>query len=210
MKARKKRVVLLNSVPREEAERRERERQEQAAGAGATRLPLQPPRPLRRRANCRRQHRRLQPAFVPRIVSTGRVNPRPQPKAPPPPQREGSPAAAAAAAAQPQPQARSSRASHAARRTTAQPRVPAAPGARGADPLRASGVACRWRCQLALQEEKAPAARSRSSSPGAEGRHAFEMPTAPVVREVSRSARPSLWPSSRRRWPSRPTKSSRC
>ena len=46
-------------------------------------------------------------------------------------------------------------------------------------------------------------------SAGAEGRHGFEMPTAPVVRE-SASARPSRSQNWRRRWRSRRTRSSRC
>src|SRR4051794_14128677 len=78
---------------REEAERRERERQDQlqaqANKAGgvvvepsAAAPPVPPPPPA-------------QPTFVPRIVSSGRVNPRPQQKAPPPAQARGAPPAQA-------------------------------------------------------------------------------------------------------------------
>src|SRR5438552_3117647 len=73
---------------RDEAERRERERQEQlqaqankAATTSTAPAPseLTPPPPAPP----------AQPTFVPRIVSTGRVNPRPHPKAAPPAQARG-------------------------------------------------------------------------------------------------------------------------
>jgi len=70
------------------------------------------------------------------------------------------------------------------------------------------------RQELHVTEMSARATR-RSAAPrrdrwqaSAEGRHGFEMPTAPLVHE-SASVRPSRWRSWRRRWPSRPTRSSR-
>jgi translation initiation factor IF-2 len=159
---------------REDAERREREREEQqqaqlkraaepvrkgsgataAAPAEAAAPPVPPP-----------------PAFVPRIVSTGRVQsqPRPQPKAPerpqaraPEPQQQKAPPAAAA----PPP-----------------PPVPAtddkgAPTRYGRQELHVAG-------DVSSRYKKKRRTKSRPTSSGAEGRHAFEMPTAPVVREVS-------------------------
>jgi translation initiation factor IF-2 len=162
---------------REEAERRERERQEQlqaqankaaaAAVAPATSAPQQPAPPPPP----------AQPTFVPRIVSTGRVNPRPQQKAPPPPQAKGG-------QQQSRPQAQTQAAAPAAPAAQEQPRRPAAPG--GAEPTRygrqelhvAGDVSSRYK-------KKKRGSKMRMSSPSTEGRHAFEMPTAPVVREVS-------------------------
>jgi len=162
---------------REEAERRERERQEQlqaqankaaaaavAPAAAAPQQPASPPPPA-------------QPAFVPRIVSTGRVNPRPQQKAPPPAQAKGG-------QQQSRPQAQTQAAAPPAPAAQEQPRRPAAPG--GAEPTRygrqelhvAGDVSSRYK-------KKKRGSKMRMSSPSTEGRHAFEMPTAPVVREVS-------------------------
>ena len=163
---------------REEAERRERERQEQlqaqankaaaaavAPAAAAPQQPASPPPPA-------------QPAFVPRIVSTGRVNPRPQQKASPPPQAKGG-------QQQSRPQAQTQAAAPPAPAAQEQPRRPAAaPG--GAEPTRygrqelhvAGDVSSRYK-------KKKRGSKMRMSSPSTEGRHAFEMPTAPVVREVS-------------------------
>ncbi len=154
---------------REEAERREREREEQAQEAQLKRAheaqkkvpatpapPESPPAPP------------AAPAFVPRIVSTGRIQTqRPQPKAAEP----AAPQAKAAPPAQP-------------------PAVPAAvapaPGAArdrdnatryGRQELHVAG-------DVSSRYKKKRRTKSRPTSPGAEGRHAFEMPTAPVVREV--------------------------
>ena len=164
---------------REEAERRERERQEQlqaqankaAAAAVAPTAPAPqpaaPPPPP-------------QPTFVPRIVSTGRVNPRPQQKAPPPPQGKGG-----QQQSRPQAQTQTQAAAPPAPAAQEQPRRPAAaPG--GAEPTRygrqelhvAGDVSSRYK-------KKKRGSKMRMSSPSTEGRHAFEMPTAPVVREVS-------------------------
>jgi len=162
---------------REEAERRERERQEQlqaqankaaaAAVAPATPAPQQPASPPPP----------AQPTFVPRIVSTGRVNPRPQQKAPPPSQQKGG-------QQQSRPQAQTQAAAPPAPAAQEQPRRPAAPA--GAEPTRygrqelhvAGDVSSRYK-------KKKRGSKMRMSSPSTEGRHAFEMPTAPVVREVS-------------------------
>src|SRR3954470_13608780 len=163
---------------REEPERRERERQEQlqaqankpavAAVAPATATPAPqpaaPPPPP-------------QSTFVPRIVSTGRVNPRPLQKAPPPPQARGG-------QQQSRPQAQTQAAAPSAPAAQEQPRRPAAPA--GTEPTRygrqelhvAGDVSSRYK-------KKKRGSKMRMSSPSTEGRHAFEMPTAPVVREVS-------------------------
>jgi translation initiation factor IF-2 len=174
---------------REDAERRELERQEQlkaqtarpAAAAGATTTakgaataapaeaaPPPPPAP---------------PAFVPRIVSTGRVqsHPRPQPnKAPPaqarggqqPQQQRGQPQAAALASAPPSQQ-----------QQKGAPAVAAAPAADGA-PTRYGRQELHVAGDVSSRYKKKRRTKSRPTSSGSEGRHAFEMPTAPVVREV--------------------------
>jgi translation initiation factor IF-2 len=167
---------------REDAERREREREEQqqaqlkraaepvrkgsgataAAPAEAAAPPVPPP-----------------PAFVPRIVSTGRVQsqPRPQPKAPERPQ----------ARAPERPQARAPE--------PQQQKAPPAAGAPPPPPVPATddkGAPTRYGRQelhvagdVSSRYKKKRRTKSRPTSSGAEGRHAFEMPTAPVVREVS-------------------------
>jgi translation initiation factor IF-2 len=177
---------------REEAERRERERLEQlqaqankpaaiAAAPGDTARkgapaavaapaePAVPPPPP-------------PPAFVPRIVSTGRVqsHPRPQPnKAPPaqakgaPPQQQRGQPQAAVAAAPPPPQQQQKGA----------PAVAAAPAADGA-PTRYGRQELHVAGDVSSRYKKKRRTKSRPTSSGSEGRHAFEMPTAPVVREV--------------------------
>jgi len=170
---------------REEAERRERERQEQlqaqankaaaAVAPAATPAPQQPASPPPP----------AQPTFVPRIVSTGRVNPRPQQKAPPPSQQKApAPSHQKGGQQQSRPQAQTQAAAPPAPAAQEQPRRPAAPGA--AEPTRygrqelhvAGDVSSRYK-------KKKRGSKMRMSSPSTEGRHAFEMPTAPVVREVS-------------------------
>ncbi|HWM65328.1 MAG TPA: translation initiation factor IF-2 N-terminal domain-containing protein, partial [Steroidobacteraceae bacterium] len=175
---------------REDAERRELERQEQlkvqasrpAAAAGATARgaataapaeaappPPAPPAP---------------PAFVPRIVSTGRVqsHPRSQPnKAPPtqakggqqPQQQQRGQPQAAAPASPPPPQQQQKGA----------PAVAAAPAADGA-PTRYGRQELHVAGDVSSRYKKKRRTKSRPTSSGSEGRHAFEMPTAPVVREV--------------------------
>jgi translation initiation factor IF-2 len=181
---------LAEQRAREEAERREREREEQAQaqlkratepavagrkGAPATAAAAQaepaapPPPPV--------------PTFVPRIVSTGRVQsqPRPQPKAPEPPQRAQQPSQRA----QQQPPQRAQQPSQKAPPVAAvAPSPPLAPGV-------ADGAATRYGRQelhvagdVSSRYKKKRRTKSRPTSAGPEGRHAFEMPTAPVVREV--------------------------
>jgi translation initiation factor IF-2 len=155
---------------REEAERRDRERQEQlqaqvnkvAAPATSPTVsqPTPPPPPA-------------QPAFVPRIVSTGRVNPRPQQKAPPVQAKGGhqQPSKAPPQAAQP-----------ASPPALEQPRRAApgdnAPTRYGRQELHVAG-------DVSSRYKKKRRSKARPTSSGSEGRHAFEMPTAPVVREVA-------------------------
>jgi translation initiation factor IF-2 len=181
---------LAEQRAREEAERREREREEQAqaqlkraaepavagrkgAPATAAAAPAEPaappPPPV--------------PTFVPRIVSTGRVQsqPRPQPKAPEPPQRAQQPSQRA----QQQPPQRAQQPSQKAPPVAAvAPSPPLAPGV-------ADGAATRYGRQelhvagdVSSRYKKKRRTKSRPTSAGPEGRHAFEMPTAPVVREV--------------------------
>ncbi|HEV7446640.1 MAG TPA: translation initiation factor IF-2 [Steroidobacteraceae bacterium] len=181
---------LAEQRAREEAERREREREEQAqaqlkraaepavagrkgAPATAAAAPAEPaappPPPV--------------PTFVPRIVSTGRVQsqPRPQPKAPEPPQRAQQPSQRA----QQQPPQRAQQPSQKAPPVAAvAPSPPLAPGV-------ADGAATRYGRQelhvagdVSSRYKKKRRTKSRPTSSGPEGRHAFEMPTAPVVREV--------------------------
>jgi translation initiation factor IF-2 len=173
---------------REEAERREREREEQAQaqlkrapepavagrkGAPATPAvapaePAAPPVPPA-------------PAFVPRIVSTGRVQsqPRPQPRAPEPQQRAPQAAQKGAQAPQKAPQA-PQKAPLAA--------VAAPPPAAGAVDDKGATRYGRQELHVAgdvsSRYKKKRRTKSRPTSAGPEGRHAFEMPTAPVVREV--------------------------
>jgi translation initiation factor IF-2 len=168
---------------REEAERRDREREEQAqlkraaepaapagrkgapatAAAAAPAEPAAPPPPPA-------------PTFVPRIVSTGRVQsqPRPQPKAPEAPQRAQQPSQKG-----PQP---SQKAPPVAAVAAAPSPAPAAVDDKGAtrygrQELHVAG-------DVSSRYKKKRRTKSRPTSPGPEGRHAFEMPTAPVVREV--------------------------
>jgi translation initiation factor IF-2 len=179
---------LAEQRAREEAERREREREEQAQaqlkrvaepavagrkGAPATPAaapaePAAPPVPAA-------------PAFVPRIVSTGRVQsqPRPQQRAPEPQQRAPQASQKAPQAPQKGPQALQKAPAVAA----APP--PPAPGAvddkgatrYGRQELHVAG-------DISSRYKKKRRTKSRPTSAGPEGRHAFEMPTAPVVREV--------------------------
>jgi translation initiation factor IF-2 len=172
---------LAEQRAREDAERREREREEQllaqarpaadvARKGGSAPAAAEPVPPA-------------QPAFVPRIVSTGRVqsHPRPQqkssaPQQKAPPQQQHS---------QPQVQ------QHTQQRATAaaapqQPHSPPpalAPAADGA-PTRYGRQELHVAGDVSSRYKKKRRAKSRPTSSGAEGRHAFEMPTAPVVREV--------------------------
>jgi translation initiation factor IF-2 len=185
---------------REEAERRERERQEQleaqankAAAAAAATSPSEPTPPAPPAAP-------QQPAFVPRIVSTGRVNPRPRPNLPPiqggnrqqpqqsrggahPPQSGAAPAPSQAAQQQ-QPAAQE------------QPRRPAAPvdnnrrpgaPAPGGDPAvtRYGRQELHVAGDVSSRYKKKKRGSKMRPTGGSEGRHAFEMPTAPVIREVT-------------------------
>ena len=56
---------------------------------------------------------------------------------------------------------------------------------------------------------RSPRARAARRRVGVEPRHGFELPTAPVVREVAIGETITVAANSRRRWPSRPPKSSR-
>src|ERR1700730_3903525 len=180
---------------REETERREREREEQAQaqlkraaeparkGAPATAAaapaePAVPPPPP------------PAPAFVPRIVSTGRVQSqsRPQPKAPEqPPQRTQQPSQKASQPSQraSQPSQRASQKAPPAAAAAPPPPPSAAPAAvddkgatrYGRQELHVAG-------DISSRYKKKRRTKSRPTSAGPEGRHAFEMPTAPVVREV--------------------------
>jgi translation initiation factor IF-2 len=175
---------------REDAERRERERLEQlqaqankpaavpgdtarkgtAPVAAAPAQPAAPPPPA-------------PPVFVPRIVSTGRVqsHPRPIPNkgAPaqakggqPPQQQKGQPQAAAPASPPPPQQQQKG-----APAVAAAPAVDGAPTRYGRQELHVAG-------DVSSRYKKKRRTKSRPTSSGSEGRHAFEMPTAPVVREV--------------------------
>ncbi len=148
---------------REEAERREREREEQAQAqlkraqeaqkkgqpAQAAAEPAPPPAPA-------------VPAFVPRIVSTGRIQGQPRPQVKPAEAQQAK--APAAAPAPTQPPAVEKERDSATRY--------------GRQELHVAG-------DVSSRYKKKRRTKSRPTSPGAEGRHAFEMPTAPVVREVS-------------------------
>jgi translation initiation factor IF-2 len=169
---------------REEAERRERERQEQlqaqankaaaAAAAATAPEPAVPPPPAPP----------AQPTFVPRIVSTGRVNPRPRPNNPPPAQqgRGGQGQQPQQSRPQQQPQAAQPQSPP----PQEQQRRPAAAGAPNADSATRYG---RQELHVAGDVSSRYKKKKRSGkmrpTPGGEGRHAFEMPTAPVVREVT-------------------------
>ena len=163
---------LAEQRAREDAERREREREEQAqaqlkrvaeparkgagAPAAAAAEPAAPPVAA-------------PPAFVPRIVSTGRVQsqPRPQPRAPERPQTR---------APEPQPQRPQPVAAAAAPAPATDDK--GAPTRYGRQELHVAG-------DVSSRYKKKRRTKSRPTSSAAEGRHAFEMPTAPVVREVS-------------------------
>jgi translation initiation factor IF-2 len=171
---------------REETERREREREEQAQQqlkrteskstakpapvAAAAVEPPAPPAPP------------AAPAFVPRIVSSGRVQsqPRHQP-APPPPAAKAPAAKAPSAKAAPSP----ARAPASAPPQQLQQPAPNAQvddkGATryGRQELHVAG-------DVSSRYKKKRRTKSRQMSGGGEtGRHGFEMPTAPVIREVS-------------------------
>jgi translation initiation factor IF-2 len=177
---------------REEAERRERERQEQLEAQAnkvpttATTKPAEsppPPAPPQ------------QPAFVPRIVSTGRVNPRPRPNAPPTqgkggqqPQQARNGQQQPQSGVQSQPAQQQPAAQEQPRRAPAPAdnRRPGAP-APGGDP-----AATRYGRQelhvagdVSSRYKKKKRGSKMRPTGGSEGRHAFEMPTAPVVREVT-------------------------
>jgi translation initiation factor IF-2 len=177
---------------REEAERREREREEQAQAqlkraadpaaarkgsavgtpAAAPAEPAAPPAPPVPAA----------PAFVPRIVSTGRVqsHPRPQARAQEPQQKAAQSPQRTPQSQQKAPQAPQKASPAAAAALPAAP--PAAVDDKGAtrygrQELHVAG-------DVSSRYKKKRRTKSRPTSPGPEGRHAFEMPTAPVVREV--------------------------
>jgi translation initiation factor IF-2 len=176
---------------REDAERRQREREEQAqtqakhtaepaaagrkgapapAAAAAPVAAAAPPVPAA-------------PTFVPRIVSTGRVqsHPRPQPRAAEPPQRAQQPSQRGPQPSQKAPPVAPVAAAAAAAGSTPPP-APAAVDDKGAtrygrQELHVAG-------DVSSRYKKKRRTKSRPTSSGSEGRHAFEMPTAPVVREV--------------------------
>ena len=165
---------------REEAERRERERQEQLAAqankpaavtaAPSAPEPTPPPPPA-------------QPAFVPRIVSTGRVNPRPQQKAPPA-QAKGGHQQQAKGGHQQQAKAQPQAAQPAAAPPAQEPPRRPAPGDNA--PTRYGRQELHVAGDVSSRYKKKRRSKARPTSSGSEGgRHAFEMPTAPVVREVS-------------------------
>jgi len=190
---------------REEAERLQREREEQAlaakraaeapaarkgapapggapAAAPAAAAPAEPAAPPPPPA----------PAFVPRIVSTGRVqsHPRPHAKAQEPQQRAPQPQQKAPQPQQKaqQPHQKPQQASQAQAPQKAPPAAAAPPPP--APPAGADGATRYGRQELHVagdvssRYKKKRRTKSRPTSPGPEGRHAFEMPTAPVVREV--------------------------
>ncbi|MBS0420935.1 MAG: translation initiation factor IF-2 [Proteobacteria bacterium] len=169
---------------REEAERRERERQEQLqaqankAAAAASTAPAPEPTPPPPPA---------QPTFVPRIVSTGRVNPRPQQKGPPAQAQKAPPAQARGGHTQQQSKAQPQAVQPAAAapaQEQQQPRRPAAPADN--QPTRYGRQELHVAGDVSSRYKKKRKTKARPTSSGAEGgRHAFEMPTAPVVREVS-------------------------
>jgi translation initiation factor IF-2 len=182
---------------REEAERREREREEQAqaqlkraaepaaAGTGAARKGAPAGAPAAAPAEPAAPPPPPAPAFVPRIVSTGRVQSqsRPQPRAAEPQQR-------APQSQQRAPQSQQQKAPQSppkAPPVAAAPPPPAAPAAGAVDD---KGATRYGRQELHVagdvssRYKKKRRTKSRPTSPGPEGRHAFEMPTAPVVREV--------------------------
>ena len=179
---------------REEAERLQREREEQAqaqlkraaepavagrkgapaAAAAAPAEPAAPPVPAA-------------PTFVPRIVSSGRVQsqPRPQPRAPEP-QKAQQPSQRG-----PQPSQRGPQPSQKAAQPSPQKAPPAAVATAPPAPAAGADGATRYGRQelhvagdVSSRYKKKRRTKSRPTSQGSEGRHAFEMPTAPVVREV--------------------------
>ena len=185
---------------REEAERLQREREEQAlaakraaeapaarkgapapggapAAAPAAAGPAEPAAPPPPPA----------PAFVPRIVSTGRVqsHPRSHQKAQEPQQRAPQPQQKAS-----QPQQRGQQAPQAQAPQKAPPAAAAPPPPPPAPSAGPDGATRYGRQELHVagdvssRYKKKRRTKSRPTSPGPEGRHAFEMPTAPVVREV--------------------------
>ena len=184
--------LLAEQRAREEAERRAREEQLQAQSKSAAELarksapaaatpaepaaPPPPPPPA-------------PPAFVPRIVSTGRVQSHPRPQ-----QKQSAPQQKGPAAQQrgPAPQQKGSAPQQSAQQkapaaVAAQPQSPpppaAAPAADGA-PTRYGRQELHVAGDVSSRYKKKRRTKSRPTSSGSEGRHAFEMPTAPVVREV--------------------------
>ncbi|HEV7445986.1 MAG TPA: translation initiation factor IF-2 N-terminal domain-containing protein, partial [Steroidobacteraceae bacterium] len=179
---------------REEAERREREREEQAqaqlkrvaepataarkgAPAGAPAVapaePAAPPPPP-------------PPAFVPRIVSTGRVQsqPRPQARAPEPQQRPPQSQQRAPQSQQKAPQSQAPKAAPVVAAVAGAPPPPAAAAVDDKGATRYGRQELHVAGDVSSRYKKKRRTKSRPTSPGPEGRHAFEMPTAPVVREV--------------------------
>jgi translation initiation factor IF-2 len=175
---------------REEAERRERERQEQILAQAASKAAASA-EPSRSGATAATPAAPVTPtpppppAFVPRIVSSGRVqsHPRPHPKAPPAQakgapqqhQRGQQPAAPPAVAAQPT--------ASPPQQQRGAPAVAAAPAADG-QPTRYGRQELHVAGDVSSRYKKKRRSKGRPTSSGGEGRHAFEMPTAPVVREV--------------------------
>jgi translation initiation factor IF-2 len=209
---------LAEQKAREEAERREREREEQlqaqlkkeaearnkppAQGAGQ---PGQPAQAAHQGAHAAQAAPPAQPAaptpppaptFVPRIVSTGRVQSHPRPH----PQQRGQeqggqkspPAQQKSAPAQQKSPQGPQKAAQPAAASAAPAAAPVVPPPSGNTDRDRAAAATRYGRQelhvagdVSSRYKKKRRTKSRPTSGGQEGRHAFEMPTAPVVREVS-------------------------
>jgi translation initiation factor IF-2 len=175
---------LAEQKAREDAERRERDREEQLKreaearnnpGAAAAQ-PAQPAAPTPPPAS----------TFVPRIVSSGRVqsHPRPQPQRPQGRGQEQGGGQNQAAQTQPAQQQKGPPAQQKAAQPAAASAAPAAAAAPGA-PTRYGRQELHVAGDVSSRYKKKRRTKSRPTSQGQEGRHAFEMPTAPVIREVS-------------------------
>jgi translation initiation factor IF-2 len=184
---------------REETERREREREEQLqaklkkdadskkpAETTATQQPqaATPPPPPPPAA----------PTFVPRIVSTGRVQSHPRPHQKPAEQsaQRGAPAAPQGQKGPPPPQQKAPPSQQkgappqrSASPASAQQPAPAPGAAPDAGATRYGRQELHVAGDVSSRYKKKRRTKSRPTSGGQEGRHAFEMPTAPVIREVS-------------------------
>jgi translation initiation factor IF-2 len=209
---------------REEAERREREREEQlqaqkeaeARKNAAVATTVAAPEAEPAQAQPDSPPPPAAPTFVPRIVSTGRIQTQPrqqakpaeaaQQRAPQPAQRGPQPAQRGPQQAQKgqqqgqrgqqpnrAPQAQKpgagSGAQPAPQQGEARPAEVRPPDARPGDPNTAATRYGRQELHVAgdisSRYKKKRRTKSRPTSAGQEGRHAFEMPTAPVIREVS-------------------------